>query len=144
MEKEETISVKIPPAVTDGSKLRIAGKGSQGMDGGPPGDLYVQIRIRPHAVFTRKGNDIYSRVEVSIPEAVLGGKVQVPTVDGMVNMTIPPGTQNGQKLRLKGRGAPRLRGSGRGDHYVEVRVLIPRKIDEETRRIFQDLRVKLS
>lgn len=114
------------------------------MEGGPPGDLYVDIRIRPHPEFTRKGDDISSRVEVSIPEAVLGGKVRVPTVDGMVNMTIPPGTQNGQKLRLKGRGAPRLRGSGRGDHYVEVRVLIPRKIDGETRRIFQDLKGKLS
>ncbi len=142
--KEETISVKIPPGVDDGSKLRIAGKGGQGIDGGPPGDLYVQIRIRPHPEFTRKGDDIYSRVEISVPEAVLGDKVRVPTVDGMVNMTIPSGTQNGQKLRLKGRGAPRLRGSGRGDHYVEVRVLIPKKIDEETRRIFQDLRIKLS
>jgi len=144
MEKEETISVKIPPGVDDGSKLRIGGKGGHGMDGGPPGDLYVHIRIRPHPVFTRKGDDIYSRVEVSIPEAVLGSKVQVHTVDGLVNLTVPQGTQNGQKLRLKGRGAPRLRGSGRGDHYVEVRVLIPRKIDEETRRIFQDLRTKLS
>jgi len=142
--KEETISVKIPPGVDDGSKLRIAGKGGQGIDGGPPGDLYVQIRIRPHPEFTRKGDDIYSRVEISVPEAVLGDKVRVPTVDGMVNMTIPPGTQNGQKLRLKGRGAPRLRGSGRGNHYVELRVSIPRKIDEETRRIFQDLKGKLS
>lgn len=143
-EKEETISVKIPPGVDDGSKLRIGGKGGHGMDGGPPGDLYVHIHIRPHPVFTRKGDDIYSKVEVSIPEAVLGSKVQVHTVDGMVNLTVPQGTQNGQKLRLKGRGAPILRGSGRGDHYVEVRVLIPRKIDEETRRIFQDLRAKLS
>lgn len=142
--KEETISVKIPPGVDDGSKLRVAGKGGQGMDGGPPGDLYVQIRIRPHPEFTRKGDDIYSRVEISVPEAVLGDKVRVPTVDGMVHMTIPPGTQNGQKLRLKGRGAPRLRGSERGDHYVEVRVLIPRKIDGETRRIFRDLKGKLS
>lgn len=136
--------MKIPPGVDDGSKLRIAGKGGQGIDGGPPGDLYVHIGIRPHPVFSRKGDDIYSRVEVSIPEAVLGSKVQVHTVDGMLNLTVPQGTQNGQKLRLKGRGAPRLRKSGRGDHYVEVRVLIPRKIDEETRKIFQDLRAKLS
>jgi molecular chaperone DnaJ len=144
VEREETVSVKIPPGVRDGSKLRIAGKGGQGMDGGPPGDLYIQIRIGPHPIFSRKGDDIYSTVEVSIPEAVLGGKVQVSTLDGMVNMTIPPGTQNGQKLRLKGRGAPHLKGSGRGDHYVEVRVLIPKKIDEETRKIFQDLGAKFS
>ena len=144
MEREETVSVKIPPGVRDGSKLRIAGKGGQGMDGGPPGDLYIQIRIRPHPIFSRKGDDIYSTVEVSIPEAVLGGKVQVSILDGMVNMTIPPGTQNGQKLRLKGRGAPHLKGSGRGDHYVEVRVLIPKKIDEETRKIFQELGTKFS
>jgi molecular chaperone DnaJ len=143
VEKEETISVKIPPGVDDGTKLRIAGKGGQGTDGGPPGDLYVQIRIRPHPIFTRKADDIYSKVEISIPEAVLGGKVRVPTVDGTVNLTIPPGTQNGQKLRLKGRGAPRLEGYGRGDHYVEVRVSIPKKIDEGTRKIFQELRDKL-
>ncbi len=128
----------------DGTKLRIAGKGGQGSDGGPPGDLYVQIRIRPHPIFTRKADDIYSKVEISITEAVLGGKVRVSTVDGTVNLTIPPGTQNGQKLRLKGRGAPRLEGYGRGDHYVEVRVSIPKKIDEETRKIFQALRDKLS
>ncbi len=144
MEKEETISVKIPPGVDDGTKLRIAGKGGRGTDGGLPGDLYVQIRIRPHPIFTRKVDDTYSKVEISIPEAVLGGKVRVPTVDGTVNLTIPPGTQNGQKLRLKGRGAPRLEGYGRGDHYVEVRVSIPKKIDEETRKIFQGLRDKLS
>jgi molecular chaperone DnaJ len=144
VERDETVSVKIPPGVNDGSTLRIARKGGQGMNGGPPGDLYVRIRIGPHPVFSRKGDDIHSSVDVSIPEAVLGGKVQVSTVDGGVNMTIPPGTQNGQKLRLKGRGAPHLKGSGRGDHYVEVRVLIPKKIDEETRKIFQDLGTKLS
>ena len=144
VEKEETVSVKIPPGVDEGSKLRIAGKGGQGIDGGPPGDLYIQIRLRPHPPFTRKGDDIYSKLEISISEAVLGAKVRVATVDGTVNMAIPPGAQNGQKFRLKGRGAPRLKRSGRGDHYVEVRVLIPKKLDEKTRKIFQDLGERLS
>jgi molecular chaperone DnaJ len=144
VEKEETVSVKIPPGVDEGSKLRIAGKGGGGIDGGPPGDLYIQIRLKPHPHFTRVGDDIYSRLEISISDAVLGAKVRVSTVDGTVNMAIPPGAQNGQKFRLKGRGAPRLKKSGRGDHYVEIRVLIPKKIDEKTRKIFQDLRERLS
>lgn len=138
----DKISVKIPSGVDNGSKVRVAGKGNPGIHGGKNGDLYLNIRVRPHKVFWREGSDIFVEVPVSIYEAVLGGKVEVPTIDGSAKMTIPPGTSSGQKFRLKGKGSPVLGKGGIGDQYVIVKINVPEKIDDETQRIFEELSKK--
>ena len=106
----ERLQVKIPPGVDTGSKVRIAGKGEPGRYGGPPGDLYIVIRARPHAYLTRQGNDILCEVPVTLTEVLLGAKIDVPTIDGKITMTLPAGTQNGRRFRLRGKGVPALQG----------------------------------
>lgn len=138
----ETINVRIPPGVDTGSRVRVPGKGNAGIQGGPPGDLYIVTEVEPHPVFERKGDNIYVRLPVTITEASLGAKVEVPTIDGPSTIKIPPGTQSGQKLRLRGKGAPSLRdpsGEVRGDEFVEVQVMVPRAADERTREILREL-----
>ncbi len=137
--KSERISVKIPPGVGQGSKIRLAGKGEPGINGGPPGDLYIEVQLRPHPVFTRKGNDLYCKVPISIPEAVLGGRIEVPTIDGTVKMKIPPGTQNGKKFRLAGKGVKPLKGGRPGDQYVEVEVVVPKNVSGRAKELFEEL-----
>jgi len=131
-----SIAVNIPPGVSDGSKIRVAGQGQKGTQGGPPGDLILTVRVRQHPRLKRKGSDIYSEVTINLAQAVLGARVQVETLDGPVQLRIPPGMQPGKKLRLKGRGIKKLRGPGRGDHYVEVRVQIPESLSEAEREAF--------
>jgi molecular chaperone DnaJ len=131
-----SISVTIPPGVSDGSKVRVAGQGQKGAQGGPPGDLILTIRVRQHPKFERKGSDIYSEVTINLAQAVLGARVQVDTLDGPVNLRVPPGIQPGKKLRLKGRGVKKLHGAGRGDHYVTVNVKIPEKLSEPEKEAF--------
>ncbi len=134
----DTISVKIPAGVDTGSKVRIAGKGESGIEGGPPGDLYIVTKVRAHPYFERKGDNIFLEVPVTFAEAALGTKIRVPTVDGMIQLTIPPGTQNGAKLRLKGRGVPRLRGGGRGDQFVVIKVTVPEKLDAKSKELLKN------
>ncbi len=137
--KTERIAVKIPPGVDNGSKIRLAGKGEPGLNGGPPGDLYIEVQLRPHPIFTRKGGDLYCKVPISIPEAVLGARIEVPTIDGTVKMRIPPGTPNGKKFRLAGKGVKPLKGNKKGDQYVEVEVVIPKKVDDRAKKLFEEL-----
>ncbi|HWE03118.1 MAG TPA: J domain-containing protein [Tepidisphaeraceae bacterium] len=123
----ETIDVKIPAGVKDGSRVRIKGKGEQG--GGEPGDIYIITAITPHAYFRREGLDIYLDVPLSMYEALLGAKVTVPTLDGRLTVTIPPGASSGTRLRLKGHGIERA--GEKGDQYVVVKVIVPKGLDEE-------------
>lgn len=136
--KRETIKVKIPRGVDIGSKIRVAGKGNEGPGGGPPGNLYIVINVTPHPLFTRKGDNIYSQIPITVAEAALGAKVEVETIDGRASMRIPPGTQSGQKFRLRGKGAPSLRGNTRGDHFVEVNIALPRVLDERSKELLRE------
>jgi DnaJ-class molecular chaperone len=133
--KIETIEVKIPAGVKDGSRIRIRGRGQQA--NGEPGDLYIITRVEPHPYFRRDGLDVHIQVPISLYEAMLGGKVEVPTLDGSVKLTIPPGTSSGARLRIKGRGIER--GSEKGDQYVEVRVMVPKTLSAEERSLVEKL-----
>jgi curved DNA-binding protein len=137
--KPKTIEVNIPAGVRDGSTVRLAGQGGPGVNGTPPGDLYLHIRLRPHPVFTVRGDDVEIELPIAPWEAVLGAKVEVPTIDGKVELTIPAGAQSGQKLRLRGQGLNRRRG-GRGDEYVRLKIVVPKQITDEERRLYEELR----
>ena len=140
--RPETFDVRIPPGVDTGSRVRVPGKGNAGINGGPQGDLYIVTEVEPHPLFERKGDNIYVKVPVTVTEAALGAKVEVPTIEGPSTIKIPPGTQSGQKLRLRGKGAPSLRGSSgqlRGDQFVEVQVVVPRVADERSKEILREL-----
>jgi molecular chaperone DnaJ len=136
---QETITVRIPPGVANGYRMRVPGKGNAGAHGGPPGDLYLIISVRPHEFFRREGNDIVCTVPITVTEAALGTKIEVPSVDGKALLKIPPGTQSGQKFRLRGKGAPSLRGEVPGNQIVEVRVIVPRVADERSKEILREL-----
>ena len=124
------LDVAIPPGTRDGQILRLRGKGRPGIGGGPPGDALIEIEVRPHHIFTRKGDDIHVELPISLKEAVLGGKVSVPTPSGAVTMTVPKWSNTGTVLRLKGQGAPKP-GGGRGDEYVALKVMLPERPDPE-------------
>lgn len=139
VEKREAIrNVKIPAGVDTGSRVRVAGKGHAGLRGGPTGDLFIITKVAEHPFFTRKGDNLYCTVPVTVPEAALGAKIEVPTSDGTTTMRIPPGTQSGQKFRLRERGVPSLRGNARGDQFVEVRIVLPPVISEETKHVLSE------
>jgi molecular chaperone DnaJ len=137
--RPQSFDVRIPAGVDSGSRVRIPGKGNAGRNGGPPGDLYIITEVEPHAIFERKGDNIYVKVPVTVSEAALGAKVEVPTIDGPATIRIPPGTQSGQKLRLREKGVPSLRAAGRGDQFVEVQVVVPRVADERSKEILREL-----
>lgn len=136
--REKNIEVKIPAGVDDGAKLRVPGEGEGGERGGPPGDLYVIIRVRSHEFFKRQGNDLICEVPISFVHAALGGEMEVPTMDGSAKLTIPEGTQTGTLFRLKGKGVPSLRGFGRGDQLVKVNVEVPRRLNSRQKKILQE------
>ena len=136
----QTLEVKIPPGVTDGSRVRVAGKGEPGRAGGASGDLYLVVSVQPNARFRREGNDLYTTVDVPLLKAVLGGEVFVPTPRGtQLALRLPSETQNGQRFRLAGQGMPRLGSEARGDLYAEIRVVLPSKLSERERRLFAEL-----
>lgn len=137
--KSETFNVRIPAGVDTGSRVRVPGKGNAGLNSGPPGDLYIVTEVEPHPFFERKGDNFYTKVPVTVTEAALGAKVEVPTIDGPSTIRIAPGTQSGQKLRLRGKGAPSLRGDVRGDQFVEVQIVVPRVADERSKEILREL-----
>jgi DnaJ-class molecular chaperone len=137
--KPKTIEVKIPAGVRDGSTVRLAGQGGAGMNGAEPGDLYLHIRLRPHPLFTVRGDDLEVELPIAPWEAVLGARIEVPTIDGKVEMSIPPGAQSGQRLRLRGQGLNKRRG-GRGDEYVRLKIVVPREISDEERRLYEELK----
>jgi molecular chaperone DnaJ len=136
---QENITVRIPPGVANGYRMRVPGKGNAGRTGGSPGDLYLIISVRPHEFFRRQGNDILCTVPVTVTEAALGTKIEVPSIDGKALLRIPPGTQSGQKFRLRGKGAPSVRGDLTGNQIVEVRVVVPRVADERSKEILREL-----
>ena len=133
------LDVNIPPGTRDGQVLRLRGKGQPGIGGGPPGDALVEIEVRPHRIFTRKGDDIHVELPISLSEAVLGGKIKVPTPSGPVTMTVPKWANTGTVLRLKGKGAPRADG-GRGDEFVTLKVMLPEKPDPELEKFIAQWR----
>jgi len=136
--KTENVKVRIPAGVDTGSRVRIPGKGEGGRLGAPPGDLYIITNVGRHQYFTRKGDNIYVTVPITVPEAALGAKIEVPTVTGKAQLRIAPGTQSGQKFRLRGRGAPSLRDANvHGDQFVEVQVILPKVISEETKELLR-------
>ena len=137
--KPKTIEVNIPAGVRDGSTVRLAGQGGPGLGGTPPGDLYLHIRLRPHPVFTVRGDDLEVELPIAPWEAALGAKVEVPTIDGKVELTIPPGAQTGQRLRLKGQGLNKRRG-GRGDQFARLKIVVPKQLGEEERKLFEELK----
>jgi molecular chaperone DnaJ len=136
---QETITVRIPPGVANGYRMRVPGKGNAGRGGGPSGDLFLIITVRPHDFFRREGNDIACTIPITVTEAALGTKIEVPSIEGKTLLRIPPGTQSGQKFRLRGKGAPSLRGDMPGNQIVEVRVVVPKVADERSKEILREL-----
>lgn len=135
----EKISIKIPAGIEDGSNIRLTGKGELGLHGSLPGDLYIKINIRPDRFFERKEADLHCEVPITFDEAVFGAKIDVPTINGKAKITIPGGTQSGQIFRLKGKGVPYLNGSGSGDQYVKVKLVIPEHIEEKDSDIVKEV-----
>ncbi|MCB1512864.1 MAG: J domain-containing protein [Hyphomicrobiaceae bacterium] len=134
------LDLTVPEGVTHGQVLRLKGKGEAGFGGGPSGDALVEIRIRPHAHFTRDGDDIHSKLAVSIDEAVLGAKIEVPTVSGSVNLTVPKGTSSGKTFRLRGKGVRNAATGQTGDHLVTVEIVMPEEIDDKLSYFMQTWR----
>ena len=132
------LTVKIPPGVRDGQRIRLAAQGSPGENGGPPGDAYLRVRVKPHPFFTRDGDDLRVELPVALHEAMLGGEVTVPTLKGRVSLRIPPETQNGRTIRLAGQGMPRP-GGGHGDLYATVKVVMPTKLNEKERELAREI-----
>ncbi|MFW5968189.1 MAG: molecular chaperone DnaJ [Persicimonas sp.] len=138
-QEEETLEVEVPAGVDDGQKLRWGGRGGPGADGGRPGDLYIVIRLEDHPLFEREGRDVVCEVPISFTQAALGGKLEVPTLDGKVNMTVPAGTQTGKVFRLNGKGFPSVDGRrGRGDQLVEVVVETPVKLTDRQEELLEE------
>ncbi|MCA1850799.1 MAG: MerR family transcriptional regulator, partial [Acidobacteria bacterium] len=136
--KTETVKVRIPAGVDTGSRVRIPANGEGGRLGAPAGDLFIITNVGRHQYFTRKGDNIYVTIPLTVPEAALGAKIEVPTVTGKAQLRIPPGTQSGQRFRLRERGAPSLRNpQARGDQFVEVQVTLPKVISEETKDLLR-------
>ena len=130
--RQHKISVKVPAGIDDGQAIPLRGKGNAGVNGGPAGDIYVSITVQPHAWFEREGTSVYLVQEISYAEAVLGADIQVPTLDGKVNLTIPEGTQPGAVFRLRGKGIPYLNGKGsRGDQFITINIAVPKKLNSE-------------
>ncbi|HEY4709217.1 MAG TPA: molecular chaperone DnaJ [Candidatus Acidoferrales bacterium] len=140
VQRVETLDVRIPPGAQTGSRVRVAGRGNAGVQGGPPGDLYIITKVAPHPFFDRRGDDLYTVVPITVSEASLGAKVEVPTIDGRAQVRIPPGTNSGKKLRLREKGAPSARHPGkRGDQIVEVQIVVPKPEDERVRNLLKEL-----
>jgi molecular chaperone DnaJ len=137
--RTETIDVRIPAGVASGSRVRVPGKGNAGTMGAPAGDLYLRVEVKPHPFFDRRGNDIYVKVPVTVNEATLGAKIEVPTIDGRALVRIPPGTNSGSTLRLREKGVPSARDGSRGDQYVEIQVVVPKPTDERVRNLMKEL-----
>jgi len=140
---ESVYKVKIPAGIYDGGTIKLAGKGESAGTGGQAGDLYVVIHIKKDNIFERDGNDVYTDLHISYPQAVLGDKVEIETLDGPKKLVIPEGTQSHQQIRLKGLGSPDLHGSGRGSHYVRVIVDVPKRINKKAKKIIQELKEEI-
>ena len=141
--KNKTLEVKIPAGIDDGMRIRSAGNGEPGINGGPPGDLYVEIHVKKHAVFEREGDDLHCEIPISLTIAALGGKVQVPTLQGRAEVDLPEGTQSGKTFRLRGKGVKGIRSSYPGDLYARVFVETPVRLTERQKQLLRELDVTL-
>ena len=139
--RARNIHVKIPAGVDTGTRLRVTGEGEAGLHGGPRGDLYVYLNVRPHRLFKREGNDIIYEAPVSFAQAALGDEFEIPTLEGVIKIRIPEGTQHGTEFRLRGKGIPDLKGYGRGDQYVRVKVVTPTKLSERQKQLLREFAV---
>lgn len=139
IQKTELINVRIPAGVNTGSKVRVAGKGNEGLRGGPPGDLFITIEVIPHSLFRREGANIYVKLPITVSEATLGAKIKVPTLYGQTTIKIPPGTKSGQKFRIKEGGAPIPGSRAKGDQFVEVSIVPPPFKDQKIREMMKEL-----
>jgi molecular chaperone DnaJ len=136
----DTIDIRIPAGVQTGSRVRVPGRGNAGTAGTPPGDLYIITEVQPHPFFERRGDDLYTVVPITVTEAALGAKIEVPTLDGRSLLRVPPGTNSGQNLRLRDKGVTSLRHPGhRGHQYVELQVFVPKPVDERVRELLREL-----
>jgi len=143
VQTEKTLSVSIPAGVEEGTRIRLSGEGEDGQRGGPPGDLYLFLSVYAHEIFERDGNDIYCNVPIPMTTAVLGGPIEVPTVEGTkARITIPDGTQSGRHFRLRGKGMPKLQRSGRGDMFVQITVETPVKLTKDQKKLLKEFAAK--
>jgi molecular chaperone DnaJ len=138
VQKRRTINVKIPAGIDDGQQLRVTGQGEPGVNGGPPGDLYVVFHVRSHDFFERNGDDIYCEMPVTFAQAALGDEIEVPTLHGKVKLKVPAGTQTATRFRLKGKGVPNVRGYGTGDQHVQVKVVTPTKLTDKQKQLLRE------
>jgi molecular chaperone DnaJ len=140
VEKTRTLNIKIPAGVESGSRLKVSGEGEAGPNGGPRGNLYVVTHIRHHPIFEREGNDLIVQVGIPVTTAILGGEIEIPTIDEKhVKMKIPPGTESGQIFRLKGKGMPYMGGYGKGDQHVVIQVMIPKSVNRKAKDLIEEL-----
>jgi molecular chaperone DnaJ len=137
--KQRKLLVKIPPGVDNGSQMRLSGEGEAGLNGGGPGNLYITIHVQPHPYFQREGDDLIYDLPLNVAQAALGDEVEVPSLDGKTTIKVPAGTQSGRIFQLRDKGLPHLRGGGRGDELVRVRVVIPSALTKDQRRLFEQL-----
>jgi molecular chaperone DnaJ len=133
------LRVSVPPGIDDGMQIRLAGEGEHGMRNGPPGNLYVVVNVKKHPLFQREGNDLLLDLPINIAQAALGDKIDVPTLNGDVSVTVPPGTQHGQTFRIKDAGVPFLRRNGRGDLVVTTRLVVPKKLNDQQKALLREL-----
>src|SRR6478735_1721810 len=137
--RTKRFTVKIPAGAKDGTRIKLKGKGEAGYGGASAGDLYIVTRVEPSKIYERRGDDLVVNVPVTYPTAALGGKVDVPTPEGTVSLKVPSGTEDGKLLRIKGRGAPRLKGAGKGDVLVRVRIEVPKRVNKKQRELLEEL-----
>lgn len=142
--EQSRISIKVPPGVDTGSRLRLAAEGNAGLKGGSPGDLYIVVELAPHDSFKRHGDDLHIQVPITFTQAALGAKIQVPTIAGMDELKIPSGTQAGERFTLNGKGIPRLRGRGHGDQIVHIDIVVPRKLTKRQKELLEQLDSEMS
>lgn len=138
--KRRKIKVTIPAGIDEGQMLTLRGEGEPGLRGGPNGDLYIVIHVKPHEIFKREGYDVYVKIPISFADAALGGEIKIPTLDGIVSFTIPEGTQTGTKFKLRGKGIPHIGGRGRGDQIVEVYVEVPKRLSEKQKELLREFK----
>ena len=136
--RTETMTINVPPGLADGARIRIPGKGNVGRNGGEPGDFYIDVTVKPHPLFVRDGDDLHLTVPIAVHEAALGAKIEVPSLDGPARVRIPPGTQSGQRFRVRERGVASPRDGRRGDLVVEVQLVLPKLLDERSKELLRE------